>query len=49
MKDLKENDIVYDKDGNETKILHKSEIHHNPCYKITFDNNDSIIADVDHR
>lgn len=49
MKDLKENDIVYDKDGNETKILHKSEIHYNPCYKITFDNNDSIIADIDHR
>ena len=49
MKDLKENDIVYDKDGNETKILHKSEVHYNPCYKITFDNNDSIIADIDHR
>ena len=49
MKDLKENDIVYDKDGNENKILHKSEVHYNPCYKITFDNNDSIIADIDHR
>lgn len=49
LKDLKEGDIIYDKDGNFTKILHKSEIHNNPCYKIIFDNGDEIIADHEHR
>ena len=47
--DLQEGDIIFDKDGNSTKILHKSEIHYNPCYKITFDNGRSIIADHEHR
>lgn len=49
MKDLKEGDEVFDKNGNITKVIHKSEVHHNPCYKITFDNSESIIADKDHR
>lgn len=47
--ELNEGDIIYDKNGEETTILHKSEIHFNPCYKIVFDNNDEIIADCDHR
>lgn len=47
--ELKEGDFIFDKDGNKTKILHKSEIHYNPCYKITFDNSSSIIADCEHR
>lgn len=42
-------DKVFDKDGNETNILHISEEHHNPCYEIEFDNGDSLIADEDHR
>lgn len=42
-------DVVFDKDGNPTKILHISEEHHNPCYEIKFDNGDSLIADEDHR
>lgn len=46
---LKEGDYIFDKDGNPTKILHKSDIHHNPCYKITFDNGKSIVADHEHR
>ena len=49
IKDLKEGDYIFDKDGYPTKILHKSEIHNNPCYKITFDNGKSIIADHEHR
>lgn len=49
IKDLQEGDIIFDKDGNLTKILHKSEVHNNPCYKITFDNGDTIIADHEHR
>ena len=47
--ELQEGDFIFDKDGNPTKILHKSEVHHNPCYKITFDNGDSIVADHEHR
>ncbi len=47
--ELKEGDVIFDKEGNPTKILHKSEIHHNPCYKITFDNGDYIVADHEHR
>lgn len=49
MKDLKEGDKVFDRDGNITTVLHKSNIHHNPCYKITFDNSESIVADKDHK
>ena len=49
IKDVQEGDTIFDKDGNPTKILHKSEIHHNPCYKITFDNGDTIVADHEHR
>lgn len=49
MKDLKEGDEVFDKDGNVCKVLHKSEVHYNPCYRIKFHNGTSIIADKDHR
>lgn len=47
--ELKEGDTIFDKDGKPTKIIHKSEVHTNPCYKITFDNGDSIVADHEHR
>ncbi len=46
---LKEGDYVFDKNGKPTKILHKSKIHNNPCFKIIFDNGDEIISDCDHR
>lgn len=49
MKDLKVGDIVFDKEGNPCNITVKSKIHYNPCYKITFDNSESIISDIDHR
>lgn len=49
MADLKIGDKVFDKDGNLCNITVKSEVHYNPCYKITFDNSESIVADVDHR
>lgn len=47
--ELKEGDTIFDKNGEPTKIIHKSEIHHNPCFKITFDNGESITADHEHR
>ena len=49
MGELKVKDKVFDKDGNLCNIITKSSVHNNPCYKITFDNSESIVADVDHR
>lgn len=42
-------DVIFDKDGRTTNILNISDIHYNPCYKITFDNGEEIIADHEHR
>lgn len=49
IKELKKGDYIFDKDGYPTKIINKSDIHYNPCYKITFDNGKSITADHEHR
>jgi intein/homing endonuclease len=49
MRTLSKLDMVYDMDGNLTKILHLSEINTKPCYEITFDNNEKVIADFEHR
>lgn len=49
MKDLKIGDTVFDKDGKQCKVVVKSEIHNNPCYKIHFSKDISIIADEEHR
>ena len=49
MGELTTDDIVYDKEGNETKIIHVSEVHNNPCVKIKFSDNYSIVCDTDHR
>lgn len=43
------NDIIFDKNGELTKIKYISEVHYNPCYKITFDNGETIIADHEHK
>lgn len=49
LKNITKKDIIYDGKGFPTKIKNISEIHYNPCYKITFDTNDSVIADHEHR
>ena len=49
MKDITENDIVYDIEGNQAKVMHKSELHKRKRIKITFDNNESIVCDDEHR
>lgn len=46
---LSASDKVYDMNGQLTKILHLSNIKNKPCYKITFDNNETITADFEHR
>lgn len=49
MGDLQVGDKVFDMEGKACSVIHKSEIHNNPCYEIKFTNGDSIIADEDHR
>ena len=49
MEELKIGDTIFDKDGKETHIVEKSEIHYKPCYKITFDTGDILTADEDHK
>lgn len=49
MGELKVGDTIFDGKGNPTKIEHVSEIHYNPCYKITFDNNEEVVCDHEHR
>src|SRR6187431_208437 len=49
MNNIEVGDHVFDKDGQPTRVDHVSEIHVNPCYKITFDSNDTLICDHEHR
>lgn len=49
MGELNVGDYVYDKNGKKTKVIHKSEIHNNPCYRITFKDGYSIVADYEHK
>lgn len=50
MGDIKVGDIVYDKDGKQTKVINCSEIHYDkPCLRICFDDNYSIVSDFEHR
>lgn len=49
MEQLKVGDKVFDKDGNLCTVQVKSSVHHNPCYKINFDNSESIVSDEEHR
>ena len=50
MGDIVIGDKVFDKDGKLCIVTEKSSIHlKNPCYKITFDNGECIVADFEHR
>lgn len=54
---LQVGDVIYDECLNETKVVHKSEVHHNPCYELQFAvegkrghvRKPRIIADHEHR
>jgi len=48
MGDLKIGDLVFDINGNETKVLVKSSKKIKPCYKITFDDKSTVICDNEH-
>ena len=45
MEALQIGDKVFDRDGNLCNVVAKSEVHYNPCYKITFSKDFSIVAD----
>ena len=49
MKDIEVGDEIFDGDGNITKVIHVSQVHFNPCFKITFDSGESIICDHEHK
>lgn len=49
MRDIKQGDSIFDGDGNLTTVENVSIVHYNPCYKITFDTNDTIICDHEHK
>lgn len=50
MGELKEGDIVFDKDGKQTKVIATTPIMYNhKCYEITFTDGEKIVADADHQ
>lgn len=49
MGDLREGDFVFGADGQPTKVLLVSEIHHLRCWRLGFSDGTSIVADESHR
>ena len=45
---VQEGDIVYDGNGEETRIIHTSDVHYKKCYKLYFGNGTNVIADSEH-
>ena len=49
MGDVRAGDVIFGEDGRPTRVLSVSEIFHNrPCYKVSFSDGESIIADEGH-
>lgn len=49
MGDVQIGDQVFDRSGQPTTVTAKSDIHAKDCYRITFDDGTSVVADHDHR
>ena len=49
MGDIKPDDVVFDENGNQCRVIGVSEINNRCCYKLIFDDGASIIADDVHR
>lgn len=49
MGEIKVGDVLYDRNFKPTAVVAKSETHYNPCYKIMFDNFQTVVADHEHR
>lgn len=48
MKDIKVGDILFDREGQQTKVTYKSETFSNQCYKIKLSSGDEFITNEDH-
>jgi len=48
METVKIGDVVYDGNGNETNVIHTSDIHYKKCYKIYFGNGETVVSDYEH-
>lgn len=48
MGELRIGDEVFDRFGQPCKVTFKSPVHHRPCYKLTFSDGASIVADDEH-
>ncbi len=50
MGEIKPSDIVFDENGNQTKVIRCSNVYYNrPCYRVFFDDGSIIIADEEHQ
>lgn len=49
IKNIQVGDKIFDGNGDLTRVTHISDIHYNPCYKITFNTNESIVCDHEHK
>jgi len=50
LEDIQVGDIVFDEDGNQTKVVFSSDImYEHPCYKVVFSDDSFLIADGEHR
>ncbi len=49
MASLNVGDLVFDMNGQQTKVIAKSKVKNLPCFKVNFTNGDSIICDDEHR
>jgi len=49
MGDIKIKDKVYDMNGKIVTVLHTSKIKNKKCYKISFNTNESVVSDFEHR
>lgn len=48
MKDIKHGDIIIDRDGNRTKVVHTSRVMYRPIYRLYLEDNNFIDVSVDH-
>ncbi len=47
--DIKVGDAVFDETGTPTIVQFVSDIHHLPCYRVTFSDGTSVVADCEHQ
>lgn len=48
MGEVQEGDVLFDSQGQPCSVVGKSEVHHRPCFKITFDDTSSVVCDDEH-